>query len=378
MTRFADIDFPADALTKPPCPHFEECGACQLQHLKPDFYRAWKEDEIKRQMEQNGLVPEQWLQSVFIPAGTRRRVVVSALREDNALTLGFHRYHDHSIAPVVSCLLLSPALDRVYKKLSDVLTPLLPRGVQVDIALQEADNGAVDCVISGLAERDEARLGAKQTALVAELADHCGLRRVSFKNSDTAPPRVQIELEKMTKTSGALTVDLSPASFLQPSKEGEDALSKAVMDALGKRSKKDKVLDLFSGCGTFAGRILEKCAVHAVEHDFGMSASLKTAAKGHARFSAEARDLYKEPMGVREIRDYAAVVFDPPRAGAKEQCQKMAKSEIPLLVAVSCNPSTFARDAKILIEGGYKLKSLQLFDQFIYTNHTELVGVFYR
>jgi 23S rRNA (uracil1939-C5)-methyltransferase len=305
-------------------------------------------------------------------------VVISALREENKVTLGFHRYHDHSIAPVASCLLLSPILNKVYQKLPDVLPQLLPRGVQVDIALQVADNNAVDCVIGGLEEREEARLGAKQTALVAELAEYCGLRRVSFKITAQSEPKAQIELEKMTKTSGALTVDLSPAAFLQPSEEGEEALCKAVMDALGKRSKKDKVLDLFSGCGTFAGRILEKCAVHAVEHDFGMSAALKQAAKGHARFTAEARDLFKEPMSVREMRDYAAVVFDPPRAGASAQCQKLAKSEIPLLIAVSCNPSTFARDAKILLGGGYKLKSLQIFDQFIYTTHTELVAVFVR
>lgn len=378
MTRLAEHQFQTDALATPPCPHFDECGACQLQQLKTENYRAWKESEVKKLMDENGVVPEAWLPPVFIEAGTRRRVAISALREGDDLTLGFHRYHENSIAPVQSCLLLSPTLDKIYKRLPDVLTQLLPRGVQVDVLLQEADGHAVDCVISGLLEREEATLGAKQTNLVARLAEHCEIRRVSFKNTDHAQPIPQIELDRITKTSGALKVEISPGAFLQPSQEGEVALADAVMKALGKLGKKDKVIDLFSGCGTFAGRILEKCQVHAIENDFGMSNSLKEAAKGHARFTAEARDLFKEPVSVREMKDVTAVVFDPPRAGAKEQCQRLAKSTIPLLVSVSCNPSTFARDAKILMAGGYKLKSLQIFDQFIYTTHTELVGVFTR
>lgn len=378
MTRLAEHNFPAEMLTTPPCPYFDECGACQLQHLKQDDYRAWKESEVKKLMELNGVVPQAWLPSVFIEAGTRRRVAISALREGDDLTLGFHRYHENAIAPADNCLLLSPTLDKIYKRLPDVLTQLLPRGVQVDVLLQEADGHAVDCLISGLLERDEATLGAKQTTLVAKLADHCDIRRVSFKETDHAQPVTQIELDRITKTSGALTVEISSGAFLQPSQEGEAVLADAVMKALGKLGKKDKVIDMFSGCGTFAGRILEKCHVHAIENDFGMSNSLKEAAKGHARFTAEARDLFKEPVSVREMKDISAVVLDPPRAGAKEQCQRLAKSIIPMVVSVSCNPSTFARDAKILIEGGYKLKSLQIFDQFIYTTHTELVGVFTR
>lgn len=378
MTRLTNHDFPAKSLTTPPCPHFDECGACQLQHLKPDFYQTWKVEEVKKLLAENEIIPEEWLPTVFMGAGTRRRVALSALREGDDLTLGFHRYHENSIAPVASCLLLSPTLDKIYKRLPDVLTQLLPRGVQVDILLQEADGHAVDCVISGLTEMDGAKLGAKQTNLVARLAEYCEIRRVSFKNGEHTQPIPQIQLDKITKTSGALTVEISPGAFLQPSHEGEVALSNAVMTALGKLTKRDKVIDLFSGCGTFAGRILEKCNVHAIEADFGMSHSLKEAAKGHARFTAEARDLFKEPVSVREMKDITAVVFDPPRAGAKEQCQKLAKTDIPLLVAVSCNPSTFARDTKILIAGGYKLKSLQIFDQFIYTTHIELLGVFKR
>jgi len=378
MTRLQGLHCSDADLQKPPCPYFDECGACQLQHLNENAYREWKEKQVMNLMSENGVVPEVWLPPVFMGAGTRRRVAISALREGDDLTIGFHRYHENTIAPVGECLLLSPTLDKIYKRLPDVLTQLLPRGVQVDVLLQEADGHAVDCVISGLSEREEAKLGAKQTNLVARLAEHCEIRRVSFKAADHSQPVPQIELDKIAKTSGALTVEISPGAFLQPSAEGEEFLCDAVMKALGKLGKKDKVIDLFSGCGTFAGRILEKCSVHAIEADFGMSNSLKMAAKGHARFTAEARDLFKEPVSVREMKDITAVVFDPPRAGAKEQCQRLAKSTIPLLVSVSCNPATFARDAKILLEGGYKLKSLQIFDQFIYTTHTECVGVFVR
>lgn len=381
MTRLAEPSFPAESLISPPlsppCPFFEDCGACQFQHVAPDAYQTWKETSVRDVMDHNGIVPDVWLPPVWIGAGTRRRVAISALRDgEQGLVLGFHRYHEHTIAPVDSCLLLTPVLDKIYKKLPDVLPPLLPKGVQVDILLQEADGGAVDCVISGLAEREDAKLGAKQTSLVAALAEACDIRRVSFKETDHSQPVTQIALDKMTKTSGALKVEISAGAFLQPSAEGENALSAAVMAALGKMSKKDAVLDLFSGCGTFAGRVLEKCAVHAVEGDFGMANSLKNAAKGHTRFTAEARDLFKEPMSVREMRSYKAVIFDPPRAGAKEQCQKLAKSDVPLVIGVSCNPATFARDAKLLRDGGYRLQSLQIFDQFLYTSHVEMVGVF--
>lgn len=241
------------------------------------------------------------------------------------------------------------------------------------MSIQETDNGHLDATLIGVVEQ-----GAKQTGQIARLADLCDFARVNLKKDAFSKTEIQISLTPMKKTSGVLSVDVPPNAFLQPSQEGEIALTQAVMSALDGRKfgKKDKVADLFSGCGTFAGEILKKYSVHACEGDREMAACLTDAAKGHARFSAECRDLFKEPVSVRELRDYKAVVFDPPRAGAKEQCQKLAKTDIPVIVGVSCHPATFARDARILCEGGYQLASLQIIDQFTWSTHLELVGVF--
>ncbi|HNS45199.1 MAG TPA: class I SAM-dependent RNA methyltransferase, partial [Alphaproteobacteria bacterium] len=206
----------------------------------------------------------------------------------------------------------------------------------------------------------------------------CDFARVSFRKDTFAVPVTQVRMVALKKTSGALNVEVPAGAFLQPSKEGEAALVGAVMSALSSRKlgKKDKIADLFSGCGTFAGHILERYSVHAVEGERQMAETLAEAAKGNARFSAEWRDLFKEPVSTRELRDYSAVVFDPPRAGAKEQCQKLSKSSVPLIIGVSCNPATFARDAKILTAGGYKFKTAQMVDQFTWSTHSEIVGVF--
>lgn len=376
MTRLVTPDFLPENLQNPPCPYFEECGACQLQHVTPAAYQEYKFDVVKKLMAQNGIAPKNWLPPVYIAEGTRRRVTLAAYKEKDSVTVGYHRFHSAEILNIDHCPLLVDPLNKIVKQLPLLMVDILPRQVKVDIQLQMADDGTIDCVLTGLSTKDDKKQDARQTDKLAHFVEACGLKRISFCADEFSEPETQIELDKITKNSGVLTVEISPSSFLQPSEEGESALVSAVMQGLGKIGKRDKVLDLFSGCGTFAGAVLSKSMVHAVEADDGMARSLLNAAKGHSRFTAEARDLFKEPMTVRELRDYQAVIIDPPRAGAKEQCQKLAASVVPLIISVSCNPATFARDAKILIEGGYKLDTLQMVDQFIYSTHTELVGVF--
>lgn len=302
-------------------------------------------------------------------------MTLHVLRDDDGVTVGYHKYHSHDLTPINGCLLLSPALGKILEALPEAMARIAPKGRAIEILLQEADDGLVDCVMTGMDET-----GARQTGSLAALAEECGLCRIGFRKDALAPVVPQISLQTPKKTSGALTVELPAGAFLQPSEEGEAALVQAVMRGLSqvKLSKKDKIADLFSGCGTFAGKILERAYVHAVEGDFAMSEALITAAKGHGRFSAETRDLFKEPVTARELREYKAVVFDPPRSGAKEQAANLAKSQVPLVIGVSCNPATFARDARLLIQGGYSLKSVQLADQFTWSLHTEMVGVFVR
>ncbi|MDD3020721.1 MAG: class I SAM-dependent RNA methyltransferase [Alphaproteobacteria bacterium] len=373
MTRLPEFEFSPAQMQMPPCPHFEECGSCQLQHVKADVYQDWKVQRLKELLAENNLVAEEWIDPVFVPVGSRRRVTLNVLRDDGNVIMGYNKYHSHELAPIDQCLLLTPQLSRIVSVLPEALTKIAHKGQAIEVMLQEADDGIFDCVITGLDET-----GSRQTGEIASFAEKCSLARVSFRKDTFAESITQIAVQTPRKTSGILCVALPAGAFLQPSAAGETALVNAVMNGLKrqKTGKKDKIVDLFSGCGTFAGSMLEKYTVHAVEGDWPMASSLIEAAKGHSRFSAEVRDLIKEPLVTRELRDFKAVVFDPPRAGAKEQSQMLAKSDVPLLVGVSCNPSTFARDAKILVSGGYKLRTIQMIDQFIWSSHMELVGVF--
>lgn len=374
MARYdTGYDFPAEALQTPPCPYFEECGACSLQHLRPDAYRKWKEDGLHELLAQNGLAPEEWLPSAFIDAGQRRRVTLSMIRDDAGVRIGYNKYHENEVVGVSSCLLLVPSLEKILKRLPDLVAPLLPKGQVIDLLLQEDEDGQFDCVMTGIEET-----GARQTNHLARLAEECSLCRISFRKDDRSFPVPVISLKVPYKVSGALRVELPAGAFLQPSRAGESILVDAVMQALEPLSlgKKDKVADLFSGCGTFAGMILKKSMVHAVEADPAMADLLVRAAKGTTRLTAERRDLYKEPMVGRELRQFRAVVLDPPRAGAKEQCRILASSSVPLIVYVSCHPATFARDAVALVAGGYKFRSARMVDQFTWSTHTEIVGVF--
>ncbi|HOO49864.1 MAG TPA: class I SAM-dependent RNA methyltransferase [Alphaproteobacteria bacterium] len=373
MTRLYTEEFSSEQLVCSTCPHFEECGSCQLQHISDEHYKTWKADRLKTLLAENELEIEEWLEPVFISEGGRRRVTLNALRHENEVFIGYNKYHSHDLAPIKNCLLLTPQLQSIVEKLPQALKNIAHKNHAIELLVQEADGGLFDCVITGLDET-----GARQTGSIAAMAEQCGLARISFRKDAFSKCETQVSLTPIKKTNGAITVDLPAAAFLQPSAAGEAALIDAVLQGLSrhKLGKKDKVADLFSGCGTFAGHLLNKYTVHAAEGDWAMANSLVEAAKGHARFSAEVRDLFKEPIVGRELRDYKAAVFDPPRAGAKEQAQMLAKSNLPVVIGVSCNPSTFARDAKILLAGGYKLKTIQMVDQFTWSTHTELVGVF--
>ena len=193
---------------------------------------------------------------------------------------------------------------------------------------------------------------------------------MSFKVGDKV--QTLIKKEPVHKTFGNLKVELPPAAFLQPTSEGEEALVTAVMNAI---PAKGKFLDLFSGCGTFSGPLLERGSVDAFE-------SGELAVKALSKLSSEfplrvyRRDLFKNPVRYQDLNRFDAIIFDPPRAGCVEQAHEMALSKCETLVGISCNPATFARDAKILAKGKYQLKSLQVIDQFLWSHHVEVVGVF--
>jgi 23S rRNA (uracil1939-C5)-methyltransferase len=358
--------------SQPPCPHYEQCGGCQLQHLDEKTYQGWKESSVQELLSKAGITPATWLPTVFIPNATRRRVTFAAIKNGQTLTLGFNAYRSDKVTDLLSCLLLTPALDTIRDRMRAPLLKLLPEVALTDISLQDVD-GALEMILTG----DFGHLSGNRATALIETAHSLGLARIGWRPKAFAEAESLLDLYPVTKTFGKMIVEIPPAAFLQPSREGEIALTEAVLAGC-KDLKKKKFLDLFAGCGTFTGPLLAKGSVHAVETDRPAVVALQKISGRNQGLSTEKRDLFKEPVTVRELNQYDCIVFDPPRAGAKAQCEVIAKSKVPRVIGVSCNPATFITDARVLLAGGYTLDTVQIIDQFIWSSHSEIVGVFSR
>ncbi len=374
QARILDVIKPGPGRVDPPCPHFERCGGCQLQHLDMQSYMDWKENSVHEMLTKAGVEPETWLPPVFIPSGTRRRITFAAFKKDKVVTLGLNQARSHTIEDLTICLLITPTLEKIRANLKPYLLRLLPEGKLTDISLQDID-GSVEMILTG----DFGDLSFTKMDLVNEMAYGLGLARIGWRKGQFDKADTLIAPLPTKKMFGKLQIDIPPASFLQPSIEGEAALVAAVLEGC-KDLKKAAFADLFAGCGTFTGHLLQQGTVYAAENDADHIDAIKKAAVSMAKkLQTEKRDLFKEPLTVKELNGFDCVVFDPPRAGAQAQAATMARAQkLGRIIAVSCNPVTFIRDAELLIAGGYKLKSVQLVDQFIWSAHSELVGVFSR
>lgn len=358
-----------------PCAYYDTCGGCQIQHVNDTQYKEWKQNSIRALLERADLTPQKWGEAVFIPHATRRRATLAAFKTGKEITLGFHMAKSHTVQSVEHCLLLTPALNDLVPKLKPWLVRFLKEQTPTDIHLQDVD-GAVEMIITGALSRS-GEADTIQRKLIAEMCEELRIARVGWQAKEFSEIEPVISILPVVKTYGDMKVDIPMGAFLQPSAEGEAALVSLVMQAMPKK-KKMKIADLYAGCGTFTGPSLKSGTVHAVEENGRAVEALFGASKKVPGLTAEKRNLAAEPLTVRELKNYDVVIFDPPRAGAKEQCEKFAKSAVETVIAVSCNPSSFTRDAKILISGGYKFKALTIVDQFIWSPHTEIVGVFSR
>jgi 23S rRNA (uracil1939-C5)-methyltransferase len=217
----------------------------------------------------------------------------------------------------------------------------------------------------------------REQEMLGAMAAACGAARISWRFKERDEAEVMIAAAPVIKRAGNLSVPLPPGAFMQPSAEGEAALIAAALSPLAGKAGL-KIVDLFAGCGTFSGPLLAHGAVHALEGDEAAIKALAVAARGVSGLTTEQRNLFTDPLMPAELKKYDAVLFDPPRAGALAQTAEIAKSAVPVVIGVSCNPATFARDAALLCEGGYKLQSVTLVDQFTWSAHVEIVAVFTR
>jgi 23S rRNA (uracil1939-C5)-methyltransferase len=350
----------------PFCQHFGVCGGCAIQHWETERYRAWKRDLVVGTLAQAKLDCE--VDPLLDAHGRgRRRITLHArMGTHDVLKVGFAAASSHEIVPIDQCPILDPALGGALEAAWAIAEPLRPAGKPLDIQITATDTG-LDVDVRG-----SGPLPAKMITALSRVAEAHRLARLTRHGELVlmrAPPSIMI---------GAARVVLPPGSFLQATIAGEEALAAL---AGGHCGRARHIADLFCGVGPFALRLAANSKISAFDSDAGAIEALQKAAKatpGLKPVKAEARDLFRRPLMPPELRDYDAVVFDPPRQGAQAQAEQLAASKVPLVVAVSCNAATFARDARILVDGGYRLEAVTPVDQFRHTPHVELVAKFSR
>ena len=349
------------------CPHYGTCGGCAVQTLAEPAYLAWKRSLLVDALANAHVETDNGAR--IAPArdahgAGRRRVVFHARTGAHGVELGFMQARAHRIVEISACPLLAPSMAGALAAARDIARVLSGNGKPLDIAvLATLDGLDVDLRGSGPLEF------AISQKLIALAGEH-DLARISNHGViviERRQPRIRIGRVDIVPPAGA---------FLQATEAGEAALAALVQEEI---AGEKKIADLFSGLGTFALRLAEQAEVHAVEHDGPALAALSKAARnaqGLKRVTSEARDLFRRPLSRDELKTFEVVVFDPPRAGAEAQAREIAASAVPLAIAVSCNAQTFARDAKILVDGGYSLERATPVDQFRHSAHVEIVAAF--
>ncbi len=364
--RLLAVETASPERVAPFCQHFGVCGGCAIQHWEAEHYRAWKRNIVIETLAQTGLACEVGPLVDAHGAGRRRITLHARVGTHDVLKVGFAAANSHDIVPVDRCPVLDPGLNGALDAAWALAEPLNATGKPLDIQITATGTG-LDVDVRG-----SGALPAPTIAALSEVAERHRLARLTRHGELVlmrAPPVITI---------GTAQVVLPPGSFLQATVAGEETLAALVAEHC-RRAR--HIADLFCGVGPFALRLAAKSRISAFDSDAGAVAALQQAAKstpGLKPIKADARDLFRRPLVPQELRDYDAVVFDPPRQGAQAQAQQLAASKIPVVVAVSCNVGTFARDALILIDGGYRLEAVTPVDQFRHTPHVELVARFAR
>lgn len=353
---------PSPQRIAPACRHFTECGGCAIQHLEDGAYREWKRGLVVHALKARGIeAPVGDL--VACPPNSRRRAAFTARNTDTGLHLGYNKAFSNLLIDIEECPVLLPAIveaSGILRHLAGIIANTSkPFRFLVTATEVGFDVAAADC-------------GKPTEAIRRAASDFVIKSKIARLSIDG---EIIVEPVKPMLTFGTATVTPPPGAFVQAVADAEDAMAALVT---GHMRKSKKVADLYSGCGTFALRLATNSEVHAVEGDGPALAALDRGfrfASGLKRVTSERRDLDRRPLTFKELNAFDGIVFDPPRAGAEDQCKQIARSDVPMVAAVSCNPATLARDLRILIDGGYALKSVVPIDQFLWSHHVEAVAL---
>lgn len=366
--RLLDIVTPSPDRVAPSCPHFPACGGCRMQHLDLATYAAWKRDFVMAALHHHSLTPERLDGPLISPPHSRRRATFAAQRRESKVILGFNRAASREVIDLALCPVLRPELVALLPGLRSGLADYLGSARGCDVRLTSLADGC-DLVIIGGPEPE-----LHEREILAALAHTLDLARISWRKWDRSADEPIAQRKPLRVAFRHGTVDFPPGAFLQATQEGETALTDAVTAAIGPRAP---VADLFCGLGTFALSLSPR-RLTALDSDGAAVASLRDALRARTHATVGSRNLAREPMTAAELELFAAVIFDPPRDGAKAQAQHLAQSRVPRIIAVSCDLTAFCRDGKILQTNGYRLTQLTLVDQFLWSTHIELVGVFVK
>ena len=349
----------------PVCRHYKSCGGCAMQHASDAFVADWKLGIVEKAVQARGLSPN-FRPIMTSPARSRRRAKFSGRRTKKGAMVGFHGRASHTLVAVPDCQLVTPELLETIPALEALTVLACSRKGEIDLTVTDAPMGPDIYVVT------EKELTSQLRVELAAFANQHGLSRLVWNDEPV------VTINPPTQDFGGTQIVPPSGAFLQATKHGETALWQAV-DTITAHAH--RVVDLFAGCGTFSLPLAKRAEVHAVEGEADMLQALDRAWRaGHElrKVTTEKRDLFRRPLEIDELRHFDTAVIDPPRAGAEAQIATLAASDVKTIAMVSCNPVTFARDAKILTDAGFKMPWIQAVDQFRWSTHVEIVAQFTR
>lgn len=356
---------PSPDRIEPVCKHDLTSGSCSMQHLAEQPYLDWKKGIVETALASSGIqLPVE--DTIAATLGGRRRAVLTAGRKGRDIVLGYHGRSSHDLVDAAGCAVLTPAIEQALPGLKSLAADVMPKKGDLRMTVLSTTSG-LDVALEKADKAYERKIPA-----LSQKTIELGLARLTVNGE------VLLEVRPPVLDMGGIGIVPAPGGFTQATLAAENALADLVLKGIGKAKS---VADLFSGVGTFALRIARQANVHAVEGDAAAIAAFDKALRkpsGLKKVTYERRDLFRRPLVNEELDAFDAVVFDPPRAGAQAQAALLARSKVKTLVAVSCNPATLARDLRLLLDGGYTLKSVTPLDQFQFSTHIEVVAVLNR
>ncbi|MBT8473562.1 MAG: methyltransferase [Marinicaulis sp.] len=355
----------SDFRREPPCKHCGQCGGCALQHVSEDFYKNWKAERVAEAIIREGFSAGIVRPVIFCAAASRRRALFAVRKKQGNVILGFHERASRRIVDIEECHVMTPALAAALPALKDFARAVCEYSDAFNLLATACENG-IDINLRGTVDLD----GPGAFADVSDAAREADFLRLAINNETL------VEFKTPVVSFGEISAVIPPGAFLQASRRGEEAILNAITNELNGESR---IADLFCGCGSFSLPLSKQTQVKAYDSERRAIHSLeKTAKAGGLNVDPQRRDLFRNSLTPLELNEFDAIVIDPPRAGAAAQASEIGKSAVPLVISVSCNPSTFARDASILRDGGYELTKVTPVDQFVYSPHIEIAGVFRR